>query len=149
MLETLKKAYRKTKEVRIYKVKRKYQRLYQRDSEFSTFWAEFQALCTELGHDKSRMLEDLKDKLNPELQTATLSVETNDVYQYANKYITIEPKLKMIADNAKRYAKSARYIKVARKPPVSTETTTTSKTTTTRDSTLRTNATGRTSTLAA
>ena len=149
MLETLKKAYRKTKEVRIYKVKQKYQKLYQRDSEFSTFWAEFQALCTELGHDKSRMLEDLKDKLNLKLQTATLSVETNDVYQYVNKCIIIKPKLKMIADNAKRYAKSARYIKVAGKPPVSAEITTTSKIMTTRDSTPRTNTTGRTSTLAA
>ena len=58
-------------------------------------------------------------------------METNNIYQFANRYITIEPKLKMIVDNAKRYTKSARYIKVAKKPPVSVETTTTSKTTTT------------------
>ena len=95
------------------------------------------------------MLEDLKDKFNPKLQITTLSVETNNVYQYVNNCITIEPKLKMIADNAKPYAKSVRYIKVAGKPPVSAETTTTSKTTTTRDSTLRTNTTGRPSTLVA
>ena len=94
------------------------------------------------------MLEDLKDKLNPKLQTTTLSVETNNVYQFINKCITIEPKLKIITNNAKRYTKLARYIKVTGKPPVSIETTTTSKITTTQDSTPRTNITGRTSTLA-
>ena len=113
MLEVLKRSIGKSKEQRRNEARQEYRSLYQKDREFSGFWADFQRLSSELNKDKEDMLEDLRDRISPDLQRATLAETFEDVYAFAEKCSTLEPRLNTLRDNLNRQQKRSDQTKVS------------------------------------
>ena len=105
ILKVLERSLGKPKEQRKAEGRKECQRAYQRDRDFAAFWADFQRWAVELGKDDQTMLEDLRERLSPDLQQATVSEEFDTAKALADKCMILEPRLKQIQTERTRHQK--------------------------------------------
>jgi hypothetical protein len=72
-------------------------RLYQNNTPFHTFWAEFQRLAAETEMAESTQLEELGYRVSTELQQALLAVDNvSTVYELAQRCMTMDAKIQRL-----------------------------------------------------
>ncbi|ELR09894.1 hypothetical protein GMDG_04372 [Pseudogymnoascus destructans 20631-21] len=68
-----------------------YRKLYQRNNTFAVFWAEFQRLMTELDYSEETLLDDLRFKVNQQMQKALVAeVGATTLHEFAKKCMLID-----------------------------------------------------------
>ena len=74
---------------------RLYSKLYQGKRSFAEFWAEFQRLAAELEYNQTSMIDGLRHRLNPALQTALINVpDPTDLYTFARHSQRVDQRLR-------------------------------------------------------
>jgi hypothetical protein len=74
-----------------------FRRLYQNNTPFHTFWAEFQRLAAETEMPESTQLEELGYRVSAELQHALLAVnDVGTVYELAQRCMTMDAKIQRL-----------------------------------------------------
>jgi hypothetical protein len=84
-LETLEKVYRNPDCCTT--ALQEFRRLYQRNKDFNSFWAEFQYLVAEIDYSPETLIDELYNKVSVDLEY-TIITETDpvDIYTLARKY---------------------------------------------------------------
>ena len=83
---------------------REYSKLYQGRKPFSEFWAEFQRLAAELEYNQTSLIDDLRHKLNPNLQTALINApDPIDLYSFAKDCQRVDQRLRDIDQVKERF----------------------------------------------
>ena len=78
--------------------------------EFNSFWADFQALASEIEYNEATLIQELSHKITPALSQAMLSAKIpDDLHQYANQCEETYQKIKQlqlrIGTSAERFTK--------------------------------------------
>ncbi|ELR03723.1 hypothetical protein GMDG_08938, partial [Pseudogymnoascus destructans 20631-21] len=76
-----------------------YRKLYQRNNTFAVFWAEFQRLTTDLDYSEETLLDDLRFKVNQQMQKALVAeVGATTLLEFAKKCMLIDQNIQQIKE---------------------------------------------------
>lgn len=110
ILRTLDQSMGQSATTKKQEAREKFKSLYQRERVFTEFWAEFYSLTMELGKSESDQMEELRDRVSPQLKQVALGRIFDTVFEMYDFYQATEPELKNVQ---KELARQEKYDKLA------------------------------------
>lgn len=98
----LRQAYGKSKETERQEAKEEYRRLYQKDTPFAMFWADFTRLSSKLGKSPSDQYEDLLERINLDLLKSLGDKKFDNTQELAEWCMESENRLALIRNRQQR-----------------------------------------------